>query len=149
MKHSINLIILFCLTLSVISCKKKTDKDRAEELVKFKYETSDQKLNFDNAKLDSLFSITPKAYADSLKRGIELDSTLAFLESQIEQLSQKESDSVGKISAELTKERYRLLDFAKNKPRFIGWKLSGVKIKGVKSEVLIFNFDQNILKIVE
>lgn len=149
MKHFRNLFIFSSLSLLIFSCGKKTNKDLAEELVESKYETSNQKLNFENAQLDSLFSITPKAYADSLKRGIELDSTLAVLESQIEQFSQKESDSVGKISAAMTKERYRLLDFAKTKPQFIGWKLSGVKIEGVKSEILTFNFDKSISKIVE
>ncbi|PWS27120.1 hypothetical protein DHW03_14045 [Pedobacter yonginense] len=131
------------------ACGKKTDQDRAEALVESKYETSNQKIDFEQAHLDSLFSITPKAYADSLKKGEALDSVLALLESQIEQFTQKESDSVGEISAKLTQDRYRLLDFAKQKPRFIGWKLSGVRIVGVKSEILSFDFDEAITRIVE
>ncbi|WP_029279777.1 hypothetical protein [Pedobacter borealis] len=137
------------LSLVVItSCGKKTDKDRAIALVEAKYENSNQKLDFDNSHLDSLYNISPKAYTDSIKRGNELDDTLAALESQIEHLSQAESDSVGLISAKLTKERYRLLEIAKTKPAFIGWTLSGVAVEGAKPEVLSFKFDKNITKIV-
>ncbi|TCD18284.1 hypothetical protein EZ456_21500 [Pedobacter psychrodurus] len=137
------------LSLVVItSCGKKTDKDRAIALVESKYENSNQELNFNGSRLDSLYNISPRAYADSLKKGNELDVTLAALESQIEHLSQAESDSVGLISAKLTEERYRLLDLAKMKPAFIGWKLSGVAVEGEKPEVLSFNFDKGITKIV-
>ncbi|MDQ0641521.1 hypothetical protein QF042_005086 [Pedobacter sp. W3I1] len=137
------------LSLVVItSCGKKTDKDRAVALVEAKYENSNQHLSFDGSKLDSLYNISPQAYADSIKKGHELDVTLAALESQIEHLSQAESDSVGLISAKLTKERYHLLDLAKIKPTFIGWTLSDVAIEGDKPEVLSFNFDKGIAKIV-
>ncbi|ARS42599.1 hypothetical protein CA265_24220 [Sphingobacteriaceae bacterium GW460-11-11-14-LB5] len=134
--------------LAITSCGKKTDRDRAVALVESKYENSPQELNFDGSKLDSLYNISPQAYADSLKKGNELDITLAALESQIEHLSQVESDSVGLISAKLTKERYRLLDLAKIKPTFIGWTLSNVGVEGEKPEVLSFNFDKGITKIV-
>ncbi|NII84958.1 hypothetical protein [Pedobacter sp. SG908] len=77
-----------------------------------------------------------------------MDTTLATLESEIEHLSQAESDSVGLISAKLTKERYRLLDLAKIKPTFMGWKLSGVVVEGGKLDTLSFNFDKGITKIV-
>ena len=143
-----SLLILFLISVIVVSCTQKTDQDRAEDLVKSKYESSNQKLDFENAKLDSLYSITPKAYADSIKKGHELDSILAVLEGEIEHLSQKESDSVGLVSAALTKERYSLLDLAKKKPNFIGWKLSGIKINGESSESLSFNFDKAITKII-
>lgn len=143
-----NLLILLLISVIAISCTKKTDKDRAEDLVKLKYESSDQKLDFENSKLDSLYNISPKAYADSLKRGRDLDSVLSVLESEIEHLSQKESDSVGLISAALTKERYSLLDLAKKKPSFMGWKMSGVKIKGESSVSLSFNFDKAITRII-
>lgn len=142
-------IILIICSVSVfaMSCGKKTNKDRAEALVKAKYENANQKLDFENSKLDSLYNISPKAYADSVKKGNDLDSVLAILEGEIEHLSQKESDSVGLISAALTKQRYRLLDLAKVKPKFLGWKLSGVKIDGEPSESLSFNFDKEITKI--
>lgn len=136
------------ISLTLYSCDKKTDEDRAIALVESKYENSGQDLNFDRAKLDSLYNISPRAYADSLKKGDELDVSLAELESQIEHLSQAESDSVGLISAKVTKERYRLLDLKKIKPQFIGWKLSGVSIRGNKQKVLSFNFDKGITKIV-
>ena len=138
------------ISLSLIfiaSCSKKTDKDRAIDLVESKYENAQQKLDFENSTLDSLYNISPKAYADSLKKGDELDSVLAELEGQIEHLDQKESDSVGKISASLTKERYRLLDLAKAKPKFIGWKLINIKVEGEPAETLSFNFDKAITKI--
>ncbi|RLJ77398.1 hypothetical protein [Pedobacter alluvionis] len=73
---------------------------------------------------------------------------MAQLESEIEHLSQAESDSVGLISARLTKERYHLLELAKTKPEFIGWKLSGVAVEGDRSGILSFNFDKGITKIV-
>ncbi len=133
----------------ITSCKKETDKERAIAIVESQYERKDQQLDFDQATLDSLYTISPKAYADSILKGNELDSILAVLESQIEHFNQQESDSVGLISAELTKQRYRLLDLAKTKPRFIGWKLSGVKVEGLKSEVLSFNFDKAITRIVK
>jgi hypothetical protein len=136
-------MLFFC------SCGKKSDKDRAIAIVESKYEKGDQKLDFEQSNLDSLYNISPKAYADSIRKGNELDSTLAVLESEIEHFSQRESDSVGLISAALTKARYRLLELAKTKPQFVGWKLSGVKVEGVKSEVLSFNFDKEITKIVE
>lgn len=142
--HAFMLLSIVVIT----SCGKKTDTDRAIALVEAKYENSNQELNFDDAKLDSLYNISPQAYADSLKKGNELDVTLAALESQIEHLGQAESDSVGLISAKLTKERYRLLDLAKMKPVFIGWTLSGVAVEGAKPEVLSFNFDKEITKIV-
>lgn len=136
-------VLFFC------SCGKKSDKERAIAIVESKYEKGDQKLDFEQANLDSLYNISPKAYADSITKGNALDSTLAVLETEIEHFSQRESDSVGLISAALTKERYRLLELAKTKPQFVGWKLSGVKVEGVKSEVLSFNFDKEITKIVE
>ncbi|QPH41575.1 hypothetical protein [Pedobacter endophyticus] len=143
-------IVFLFLTLVILnSCGKKTDKDRAIELVKSKYESGNQELNFENATLDSLYTISPKAYADSIKKGNELDTTLALLESEIEHLPQAESDSVGRISAELTKRRYRLIDLAKLKPQFRGWKLSGVKVEDENAEVLSFNFDKGITQIVE
>jgi hypothetical protein len=145
-------IYYFCflsLLVAITSCRKKTDKDRAIALVESKYENSNRKLDFERASLDSLYNIPPAAYADSLKKGNELDVTLASLESEIEHLSQAESDSVGLISAKLTKERYRLLELAKAKPVFIGWKLSDVKIENGKLEVMDFNFDEGITKIVE
>lgn len=144
------LFILFgMICLALYSCHKKTNKDRAIALVEAKHENNNQDLNFDSSKLDSLYNISPQAYADSLKKGNELDDTLAVLESEIEHLSQAESDSVGLISAKLTKERYRLLDLAKTKPTFVGWKLSGVKSEDGKSEELSFKFDKRITKIVE
>ncbi|TCD10729.1 hypothetical protein EZ449_07515 [Pedobacter frigidisoli] len=149
MRNHINLFVLAVTVTLLFSCAKKSDKDRAIELVESKYKTSDQKLDFENAKLDSLYNIYPQAHADSIKKGNELDSTLAVLESEIEHLDQEESDSVGIISAKLTKERYSLLEVAKLKPQFIGWKLSNVKIESDKSESLIFNFDKGITKIVE
>lgn len=142
-------IYLYCLLLSVtviISCGKKTDKDRAIKLVEAKYENGTQKPYFENAKLDSLYNISPKAYDDSVKKGNELDVTLAKLESEIEHLSQAESDSVGLISARLTKERYHLLELAKTKPAFIGWRLSGVRID---SELQNFDFDKGITRLVD
>ncbi|MBO9675877.1 MAG: hypothetical protein J7577_20710 [Sphingobacteriaceae bacterium] len=63
-------------------------------------------------------------------------------------MNQAESNSVGLISAKLTKARYRLLELAKTKPAFIGWKLSGAAIEGDKHEVLSFNFNTGITKIV-
>lgn len=144
-----NFLCLLIIMLLMYSCINKTDKDRAIELVESKYESSGQKLNFDEAKLDSLYNIQPRAYADSIKKGNELDDTLAVLESQIEHLSQKESDSVGLISAALTKRRYQLLEITKTKPQFVGWKLSGVRIKNVKREVISFNFNKEITEIVE
>jgi len=142
---------LLLLFVAIISCRKKpkTDQDRAIALVESRYKDSDQKLNFDSAKLDSLYNISPAAYADSIKNGNELDATLAQLESEIEHLSQAESDSVGLISAQLTKERYRLLELAKTKPTFVGWKLSGVKIEAPKPVIKNFKFDKEITKIVE
>ncbi|QDW27880.1 hypothetical protein FFJ24_024775 [Pedobacter sp. KBS0701] len=148
MKNYYQIILLVIISLTLYSCEKKTDKDRAIALVESKYETSNRDLNFDGSKLDSLYNISPQAYADSLKKGNELDITLAELESQIEHLSQAESDSVGLISARLTKERYHLLEFTKTKPAFIGWKLSGVTIAGDKPEILSLNFDKGITKIV-
>jgi hypothetical protein len=141
-------ILVGIICLALYSCSKKTDKDRAIALVEAKYESSNQKLDFDSSKLDSLYNISPRAYVDSVKKGNELDDTLAVLESQIEHLSQAESDSVGLISAKLTKERYRLLDFAKTKPAFIGWQLSNVVVEGEKADTLSFNFDKEITKIV-
>jgi len=149
MKKKLNLILLILAFTSLFSCSKKTDQDRAIALVESKYESTDQKLDFEKAKLDSLYHIDPKVYADSIKKGNELDSVLAVLESQIEHFDQKESDSVGLISAALTRQRYHLLDLAKTKPMFIGWKLSGIKIKNVKSEELSFNFNKDITEIVE
>lgn len=142
--HAFALLSLVAIT----SCGKKTDQDRAIALVEAKYENSNQDLNFDSSLLDSLYNISPKAYADSIKKGDELDDTLAVLESQIEHLSQAESDSVGLISAKLTKERYRLLDVARTKPAYIGWKLSKVVVEGEKADTLSFNFDKGITKIV-
>jgi len=148
MKKYYQVILLIFISLTLYYCGKKTDKDRAIALVESKYETSNRNLNFDGSKLDSLYNVSPQAYADSIKKGNELDVTLAELESQIEHLSQAESDSVGLISARLTKERYHLLEFAKTKPAFIGWKLSGVTMAGGKPEILSFNFDKGITKIV-
>ena len=143
------IVFLFLPLVIIASCGKKSDKDRAIELVESKYENGNQELNFENATLDSLYNISPKAYADSIKKGNELDTTLALLESEIEHLPQSESDSVGRISAELTKRRYRLIDLAKQKPQFMGWKLSGVKVEDENAEVLSFNFDKGITQIVE
>ena len=148
MKNYYQVILLVIISSTLYSCGKKTNKDRAIALVESKYETSNQDLNFDGSKLDSLYNISPQAYADSIKKGNELDVTLAELETQIEHLSQAESDSVGLISARLTKERYHLLELAKTKPAFIGWKLSGVAVAGDKPEILSFNFDKEITKIV-
>ncbi|MCX2575985.1 hypothetical protein [Pedobacter sandarakinus] len=147
MKNLSKLLVLVT-ALCILGCTKKTDKERAIALVNTKYKDVDQKFNFDEAKFDSLYNISPKAYADSLKKGEELDTTLAVLESQIEHLDQEESDSVGLISAALTKQRYRLLALAKTKPKFIGWKLSHIKTSRSSSEQLSFNFDKEITKIV-
>ncbi|WP_316824398.1 hypothetical protein [Pedobacter miscanthi] len=149
MKNSCTIILITILSITLYACGKKTDKDRAIELVESKYENSSQKPDFELAKLDSLYNISPMAYHDSLKKGNELDAELAKLESEIEHLSQAESDSVGLISAKLTKERYHLLEVAKAKPVFIGWKLTDVKIDGPKPVVKIFNFDKGITRIVE
>ena len=149
MKNYYLFILFGMICLALYSCHKKTDQDRAIALVEAKYENSNLDLNFDGSKLDSLYNISPQAYADSLKKGNELDVTLSALESEIEHLSQVESDSVGLISAKLTKERYRLLDLAKIKAAFIGWKLSGIKSEDGKSEELNFKFDKGITKIVE
>ena len=148
MKNYYLFILFGIICLALYSCHKKTDKDRAIALVEAKYENSNQDLDFDGSKLDSLYNISPKAYTDSIKKGNELDDTLAALESQIEHLSQAESDSVGLISAKLTKERYRLLELAKTKPTFVGWKLSRVVAEGEKADTLSFNFDKGITKIV-
>lgn len=149
MKNHLNLLVPVIVVVFLASCAKKSDKDRAIALVKSRYENSNQKLDFENAKIDSLYNITPRAYADSIRKGNELDSVLAVLESQIEQLDQKESDSVGVISAKLTKQRYSLLEVAKLRPQFVGWKLSNVELVEEKSESLIFNFDKGITKIVK
>ncbi|WP_443944728.1 hypothetical protein ACJVDH_17685 [Pedobacter sp. AW1-32] len=141
-------VLFLVITAFLFSCRKKTDKDRAIDLVKENAETTTQKLDFDQSQLDSLYTISPKALADSIAKGNTLDSTLAILESQIEHFSQQESDSVGLISAKLTKERYRLLEVTKQKPVFIGWKLSNVKVKNDSNESLSFSFDKNITKIV-
>ena len=135
------------LLVLIVSCGKKTAKERAIALVEKQYENGNQKLDFEQATLDSLYNISPKAYADSLAKGHELDSTLAVLETEIEHFSQAESDSVGLISAKLTKERYRLLELAKTKPTFVGWKLSGVKIEDEKKGQRSFNFDKGITMI--
>lgn len=148
MKNYYHVALLIISSLTLYSCGKKTNKDRAIALIESKYETSNRDLNFDGSKLDSLYNISPQAYADSIKKGNELDVNLAELESQIEHLSQEESDSVGLISARLTKERYHLLELAKTKPAFIGWKLSGVAVAGGKPEILSFNFDKGITRIV-
>ncbi|WP_293787945.1 hypothetical protein [uncultured Pedobacter sp.] len=148
MKNHCLAFLIGIISVALYSCGKKTDKDRAIALVESKYENSSKDLNFDDAKLDSLYNISPQAYSDSIKKGDELDVTLAELESQIEHLSQAESDSVGLISAKLTKERYRLLDLKKIKPQFIGWKLSGVATVGDRSKILSFNFDKEMTKIV-
>lgn len=145
-KHDQFLLIGISL-VGLSSCMKKTDQDRAMALVESKFEKSGQ-LNFDDSKLDSLYTIEPKAYADSLRKGNELDSVLAVLESEIEHFSQQESDSVGLISARITKDRYRLLEIAKVKPQFIGWKLTGVKTGELKTEVLTFKFNKGITEIV-
>ncbi|QIL39982.1 hypothetical protein G7074_12330 [Pedobacter sp. HDW13] len=142
------IFLLGFISIILYACGKKTDKERAIALVEKQYENSSQKLNFEQATLDSLYHISPKAYADSIAKGHELDSTLAVLETEIEHFSQAESDSVGLISAKLTKERYSLLELAKTKPKFIGWKLSGVTKAGDIAASLSFNFDQGISKIV-
>ena len=148
MRRILHTLAAFALLFSLASCKQKTGHERAIELVQAKYEHSDDELNFDHSKLDSLYTISPKAYADSLKKGNELDERLANLESEIEHYGQEASDSVGLISAALTKDRYRLLDVAKSKPRFIGWTLSGVKIENSSNQLLNFNFDSGITKII-
>ncbi|SDH11880.1 hypothetical protein SAMN05421827_1179 [Pedobacter terrae] len=148
MKNYYLVFLIGIISLTLYSCGKTTDKDRAIALVESEYESSSRDLNFNEAKLDTLYNISPQAYIDSVKKGNELDITLAELESQIKHLSQAESDSVGLISAKLTKERYRLLNLKKIKPQFIGWKLSGVSVRGNKQKVLSFNFDQEITKIV-
>lgn len=141
-------MLLGLVSTVLYSCGKKTAKERAIDLVETQYENNNQKLNFEQATLDSLYNISPKAYADSIARGHELDSTLAVLETEIEHFSQAESDSVGLISAKLTRERYHLLELAKTKPKFIGWKLSGVTKAGDIAAPLSFNFDPEISKIV-
>lgn len=138
----------FLLLVLIVSCSKKTDKERAIALVEKQYENSNRELNFEHATLDSLYNISPEAYADSLAKGHELDSTLAVLETEIEHFSQAESDSVGLISAKLTKERYRLLELAKTKPAFEGWKLSGVEIEDEQGQ-RSFNFDKGITMITQ
>ncbi|MNK46751.1 hypothetical protein D3C87_655410 [compost metagenome] len=147
MRKTYHVFVLLSLIV-ITSCGKKTDKECAIALVEKQYENSSQELNFEQATLDSLYNISPKAYADSIAKGHELDSTLAVLETEIEHFSQAESDSVGLISARLTKERYSLLELAKTKPKFIGWKLSGVTKAGDMAAPLSFNFDQAISKIV-
>lgn len=144
--------IFYCfLTLtvvSVLSCTNKQDnRDVAINLVKAEY--GDVRLNFDSAKLDSLYNISPSAYADSMNTGRELDVQLANLESQIEHLPQSASDSVGRVSAELTKQRYRLLELRKTKPEFIGWTLSNVEVIGKESKVLDFKLDTAVTKILK
>jgi hypothetical protein len=148
MKKRYHFWLLATSLMGLSSCAKKTDQDRAIELVKTKYENLDQKLNFKNSRLDSLYNIEPKAYADSIRKGNELDSVLAVLESEIEHLGQKESDSVGIISERLTKERYRLLEASRVKPQFVGWKLTGVETAGAKSNQLSFKFNKGITEIV-
>ncbi len=139
----------FLIALLIISaCHKKTSKDTAIQLVESRYEGSKKKLNFDQASLDSLYNISPQAYADSIKKGNDLDFELAALETQIEHFPQKESDSVGLISATLTKRRYHLLEIAKTKPTFNGWTLSNVVVEGEQSSILHFNFDKEVTKIV-
>lgn len=142
---------LYFLTLCIISvsscAKTETKIDTAINVVKVEY--GDTRLNFDKAKLDSLYNISPAAYADSIKVGKNLDEKLAEAESQIEHLPQAASDSVGLISARLTKQRYRLLNLEKTKPKFIGWKLSGVQVLGNNQKVLDFNLDTAITKIVK
>jgi hypothetical protein len=142
------LATLIAFSAFLFACGKKTDKDRAIHLVELKYDDSDRELFFRDAKLDSLYNITPKVYADSIEKGKKLDTILAILESQIEHLNQRESDSVGRISAELTEERYHLLELTKTKPQFIGWKLTGVEIEGARNKPLTFNFDKDITKII-
>lgn len=148
MKKHYHFVLIAISLIGLSSCMKKTDQDRAIALVESKFEKSGQQLNFDDSKLDSLYTIEPKAYADSLRKGNELDSVLAVLESEIEHFSQQESDSVGLISARITKDRYRLLEIAKVKPQFIGWKLTGVKTDELKTEVLTFKFNKGITEIV-
>jgi len=143
-----HLILLIITTMLIAACGKRTDKEKAIHLVKLKYEDSGKEFEFENAKLDTLYNISPKVYADSIKKGKELDSILAIIESQIEHLSQRESDSVGRISAELTEERYQLLELTKTKPQAIGWQLTGVKIDGSEAKSLSFNFDKGITKII-
>ena len=139
---------LTLLTVSVVSCTNKQDnRDIAINLVKAEY--GNVRLNFDSAKLDSLYNISPAAYADSMKTGRKLDVQLAELESQIEHLPQAESDSVGQISAGLTKQRYRLLELRKVKPEFIGWTLSNVEVVGKESKILDFNLDTSVTKILK
>ena len=73
MKNYLQAFLIGIISLVLYSCSKKTDKDRAIALVESKYENRGQDLNFDGAKLDSLYNISPRAYADSLKKGDELD----------------------------------------------------------------------------
>ncbi|WP_354356017.1 hypothetical protein [Pedobacter sp. UYP30] len=137
------------LAISLFSCGKKTAKERAIDLVKNSHQNTDATLNFDAAELDSLYNISPQAYADSVQKAKILDLQLAELEGQIEHLPQSASDSVGRISAALTKQRYGLLDLEKEKPKFIGWKLVGVTEQGSESKILSFNFDKAITKLLK
>lgn len=130
------------------SCgKKESNRDAAINLVKAEYGAV--RLNFDSANFDSLYIISPANYADSLQKGKELDVKLAELEEQIEHLPQSASDSVGKISASLTKQRYRLLALDKERLKFVGWELTGVTVKGNSTKILSFNFDKTITKIIK
>ncbi|MBE5319529.1 hypothetical protein IM793_10185 [Pedobacter sp. MR2016-19] len=69
MKNYYQFILLVIISSTLYSCGKKTNQDRAIALVESKYETSNQDLNFDGSKLDSLYNISPQAYADSIKKG--------------------------------------------------------------------------------
>lgn len=140
-------LLIFTLTVMFACTKKESKKDIAINLIKAEY--GNVRLNFYRANLDTLYNITPAAYADSVEKGKNLDEHLAALESQIEHLPQRASDSVGRISAELTKQRYRLLDIEKTKPKFIGWKLSQVMVQGKEVKALDFNFDKELTKIVK
>ncbi|MGY3053972.1 hypothetical protein ACVWYG_002174 [Pedobacter sp. UYEF25] len=140
--------ILVLSSIVLFSCAKKESKrDTAINLVKLEY--GNVRLNFDGAKLDSLYTILPANYIDSVKKGKELDVRLTELEGQIEHLPQSQSDSVGRISASLTKQRYRLLALEKDKPKFIGFQLNQVRIKGDQKKILSFNFDKTITKLLK
>lgn len=149
MKRIGKIIFLLIAISSICACRKKTNKDAAIKLVESRYQDTKQALNFENASLDSLYNISPEAYADSIKKGNDLDAELAALEGQIEHFPQKESDSVGLISAALTKRRYHLLEIDKIKPFFKGWMLTNVAVEGEKSSILHFEFDTGVTKIVD
>ncbi len=147
MKKAQFILLILALILMYACEKKDSKKDMAINLVKAEY--GDVRLDFDSSKLDSMYNISPIAYADSMAKGKELDEQLAELETQIEHSPQIASDSIGRISADLTKQRYRLLNVENKAPKFVGWKLSGVLVLGKHAKALEFNFDKELTKIAK